>query len=163
MKIVSAILFGLLSIGQIQRPFTSDPSKVCQSCDSWNAPCDPVRLFGNTFYVGTARLSSVLITSPRGHILLDGGLPQSAELIDRHIRQLGFKTEDVRLIVNSHGHYDHAGGIHALQHASGATSRRASRGPTRSSVARTPSTTRSGFGHESMHFRSIRRPRRQGR
>ena len=53
-------------------------------------------------------------------ILLDGGLQQSAAEIDRNIRKLGFKTEDVKLIVNSHGHYDHAGGIAALQRASGA-------------------------------------------
>jgi len=78
-------------------------------------------MFGNTYYVGTAGLSAVLVTSDGGHVLLDGGLPQSAEEIDRHIRRLGFRTEDVRLIVNSHAHFDHAGGIHALQHASRAT------------------------------------------
>ena len=57
----------------------------------------------------------------QGSILLDGGLEQSAAVIDANIRKLGFKTEDVKLIVNSHGHYDHAGGIAALQRASGAT------------------------------------------
>ena len=62
----------------------------------------------------------MLVTSPKGHVLLDGGLPQSAERIDASIRALGFRTEDVRLIVNSHAHYDHAGGIAALQRASGA-------------------------------------------
>jgi metallo-beta-lactamase class B len=53
-------------------------------------------------------------------ILLDGALPQSAPLIAENIRKLGFRIEDVRLIVNSHTHYDHAGGIAALQRASGA-------------------------------------------
>ena len=91
---------------------------MCERCPEWNAPLDPFRIFGNTYYVGTAGLSSVLVTSESGHILLDGGLPQSAEEIDRHIRRLGFRIEDVRLIVNSHTHFDHAGGIHALQHAS---------------------------------------------
>jgi metallo-beta-lactamase class B len=67
-----------------------------------------------------AGLSSVLIASDKGLILLDGGLPQSAPLIDASIRKLGFRTEDIRLIVNSHAHYDHAGGIAALQLASGA-------------------------------------------
>ena len=69
---------------------------------------------------GTAGLSAILITSERGHILLDGGLSQSAPVIDANIRKLGFKTEDVKLIVNSHAHYDHAAGIAALQRASGA-------------------------------------------
>jgi hypothetical protein len=94
-----------------------DPPVMCARCSSGTRRS--IRsVFGNTYYVGTAGLSSVLITSDSGHILLDGGLPQSAEEIDRHIRRLGFRTEDVRLIVNSHTHFDHAGGIHALQHAS---------------------------------------------
>jgi metallo-beta-lactamase class B len=108
----------VLSNPQIRAPFKSDPPILCERCPQWNAPLDPFRVFGNTYYVGTAGLSSVLVTSESGHILLDGGLPQSAEEIDRHIRRLGFRTEDVRLILNSHTHFDHAGGIHALQHAS---------------------------------------------
>jgi len=99
----------------------ADPPKKCESCDGWNAPQEPFRVFGNTYYVGVAGLSSVLVASDKGLILLDGGLPQSAPLIDASIRKLGFRTEDVRLIVNSHAHYDHAGGIAALQRASGAT------------------------------------------
>jgi len=111
----------VLSNPQIRAPFKSDPPVMCTRCPEWNAPLDPSRIFGNTYYVGTSGLSSFLVTSESGHILLDGGLPQSAEEIDRHIRRLGFRTEDVRLIVNSHTHFDHAGGIHALQHASKAT------------------------------------------
>jgi len=97
-----------------------DPPKRCESCAAWNAVQEPFRLFGNTYYVGVAGLSSVLIASDKGLILLDGGLPQSAPLIDASIRKLGFRIEDLRLIVNSHAHYDHAGGIAALQRASGA-------------------------------------------
>ena len=78
-------------------------------------------MFGNTYFVGPAGLGSVLVTSDAGHVLLDGALPQSAPLIDANIRALGFRTEDVRVIVNSHAHFDHAGGIAALQRASGAT------------------------------------------
>lgn len=101
--------------------FRSDPPHKCDSCDDWNKPREPFRIFGNSYFVGTDGLSSILITGDAGHILLDGGLEQSAALIDANIRSLGFKTEDVKLIVNSHGHYDHAGGIAALQRASGAT------------------------------------------
>jgi metallo-beta-lactamase class B len=70
--------------------------------------------------VGTNGLSAILVTSPQGHILIDGALPESAPLIIANIRSLGFLVEDVRLIVNSHVHYDHAGGIAELQRASGA-------------------------------------------
>jgi metallo-beta-lactamase class B len=101
--------------------FEADPPTKCSSCDEWNRPLDPFRVYGNTYFVGTAGLSAVLVTSDAGHILLDGGLPQSAPVIDANIRRLGFRTGDVRLIVNSHEHYDHAAGIAALQRASGAT------------------------------------------
>jgi metallo-beta-lactamase class B len=99
----------------------SDTVSFCPSCDAWTASRQPVRLFGNAYYVGTRGLSAVLLTSADGHVLLDGGLPQSAAVIIANIRALGFRIEDVRLIVNSHAHYDHAGGIAALQRASGAT------------------------------------------
>jgi metallo-beta-lactamase class B len=77
-------------------------------------------VFGNTYYVGVAGLSAVLIASDDGLILLDAALPQSAPTIDRNIRTLGFDSRALRLIVNSHAHYDHAGGIAALARATGA-------------------------------------------
>ncbi|MGZ8379713.1 MAG: subclass B3 metallo-beta-lactamase, partial [Gemmatirosa sp.] len=96
------------------------PVPPCESCAAWNAPRHPFRIHGNSWYVGTDGLSAVLVTSPQGHVLLDGGLPESAPLIAANVRALGFRMEDVRLILNSHAHYDHAGGIAALQRASGA-------------------------------------------
>lgn len=92
----------------------------CTYCKEWNQPQKPFNLYGNTWYVGTGELSALLITSPKGHILLDGALPQSAPLIAKNIKALGFKMKDVKLILNSHEHFDHAGGIAALQRASGA-------------------------------------------
>src|SRR4051794_21407403 len=98
--------------------FPADPPKKCDSCAAWNQPRQPFRVFGNTYYVGVAELASVLVTSPAGHVLLDGDLPQSAEQIDASIRALGFRTEDVKLILASHAHFDHVGGIAALQRVS---------------------------------------------
>jgi metallo-beta-lactamase class B len=119
MKLIAA-LAALLVLAQ-PAAFKSDPPHKCDSCDEWNKPREPFKIFGNTYYVGTDGLSSILVVGDAGLILLDGGLEQSAALIDANIRKLGFRTEDVKLIVNSHGHYDHAGGIAALQRASGAT------------------------------------------
>jgi metallo-beta-lactamase class B len=93
---------------------------VSRAQDNWNVPQAAFRIFGNTYYVGTAGLSAILITSDGGHVLIDGALPQSAPLIEANIRALGFKPQDVRLILNSHEHYDHAGGVAALQSATGA-------------------------------------------
>ena len=93
---------------------------ACAECAAWNAPQKPFRIYGNTYYVGPHGLSSILVTSGAGHVLLDGALPEAARPIAASIRSLGFRMEDVKLIVNSHVHFDHAGGIAALQRASGA-------------------------------------------
>ncbi len=93
----------------------------CGSCAEWNKPAKPFNIHGNTYYVGTTGLSAILVTGPQGHVLLDGALPQSAPLIQKNIEALGYRMKDVRLILNSHAHFDHAGGIAALQKASGAT------------------------------------------
>jgi len=87
----------------------------------WEGPQEPFQLYGNSYYVGTQGLSSVLITSPTGHILIDGASPKAAVQIAAHIRKLGFKLEDIRYILVSHEHFDHAGGIAELQAISGAT------------------------------------------
>ena len=104
-----------------QTTFQSDPPYQCDDCATWNKAREPFRVFGNTYYVGTDGLSVLLVTGDAGHVLLDGGLTQSAPLVDANIRKLGFKTADVKLILVSHGHFDHAGGVHALQRHTGAT------------------------------------------
>lgn len=118
---VSLVVLSLLAlVPQTASTFKPDPPMVCGSCDAWNGPQEPFRVFANTWYVGMAGVSSILITSDDGHILLDGGLSQSAPAIDANIRRLGFRTEDIRLIGASHEHYDHVGGIAALQRFTGA-------------------------------------------
>ncbi|HWK52699.1 MAG TPA: subclass B3 metallo-beta-lactamase [Steroidobacter sp.] len=92
----------------------------CSYCEAWNQEQAPFQIYGNTYYVGPRGLSSLLITSPQGHVLIDGALPQSAPLIAKHVEQLGFKMTDVKVILNSHAHFDHAGGISELQQLSGA-------------------------------------------
>ncbi|MEQ1691975.1 MAG: subclass B3 metallo-beta-lactamase [Gemmatimonas sp.] len=96
-------------------------AQECPPCAGWNATRAPVKLFGNSYYVGTDGLSAILITSPAGHVLIDGGLPESAPKILQSITALGFRVQDVKLILNSHDHYDHVGGIAELARASGAT------------------------------------------
>ena len=95
-------------------------SPSCSRCAEWNKAQAPFRMFGNTYYVGPHGLSSILITSETGHVLIDGALPESAQPIVASIRSLGFRIEDVKLILNSHVHFDHAGGIAELQRLSGA-------------------------------------------
>lgn len=94
---------------------------ACSACDEWNVAREPFRVYGNTWYVGTRGLSAILVTSDEGHVLIDGALPQSAPLIRDNIETLGFRIEDVKLILNSHVHFDHAAGIAQLQRWSGAS------------------------------------------
>lgn len=87
---------------------------------AWNAPQAPFRIYGNTWYVGPHNLSSILLDTGHGLALFDGDLPETAPQIEAHLRVLGFRVRDVKWIMNSHAHIDHAGGIAALQRASGA-------------------------------------------
>lgn len=120
-KTLALTLFALAGLPvQASKPAPAITEFKCTSCAEWNKPQRPFKVYGNTWYVGTAELSALLITSPKGHILLDGALPQSAPLIEKNIKALGFQMRDVKLILNSHEHFDHAGGIAALQRVSGA-------------------------------------------
>jgi metallo-beta-lactamase class B len=83
-------------------------------------PVEPFRIAGNLYYVGANDVSAFLITGTEGHVLLDGGYPGTAPMIIESISKLGFDIRDVRVLLNSDPHADHAGGLAALQQASGA-------------------------------------------
>lgn len=83
-------------------------------------PAEPFRIAGNLYYVGANDAASFLLTGPEGHVLIDGGYPGTPPLILASIAQLGFDIRDVQVLLNSEPHYDHAGGLAALQQASGA-------------------------------------------
>lgn len=103
------------------RATVADAPFVCDNCEEWNRPQAPFKLHGRSYYVGTQGLAAILIDTGAGLILIDGGLPQSAAPIAASIRSLGLKVENIKVILNSHAHYDHAGGIARLQRASGAS------------------------------------------
>jgi metallo-beta-lactamase class B len=86
----------------------------------WNRPVEPFKIAGNLYYVGANEITSFLIATPEGHIVLDGGFEETAPQILGNIRKLGFKPEDVRVLINSQAHYDHAAGFAALKKATGA-------------------------------------------
>jgi metallo-beta-lactamase class B len=87
---------------------------------SWNQPVEPYKIIGNVYYVGASDIASYLIATPEGHILLDGGFEETVPLIRGSMKKLGFKLEDVKIILNSHAHYDHAGGLATLKELTGA-------------------------------------------
>ena len=85
----------------------------------WNQPVKPFQIIGNVYYVG-AHVSSFYIKTPDGAILIDGGLQETARLIEKNIAALGFSIKDVKYLLNSHAHYDHCGGLAELKKRSGA-------------------------------------------
>lgn len=95
----------------------------CAQCAEWNRDQEPVRIFGHSWYVGPHGLGVILIDTGAGLVLIDGALPESAPGILARVRALGHDPREIRLILNTHAHSDHAGGIAALQAASGATVR----------------------------------------
>ena len=85
-----------------------------------NMPVEPFRIIGNVYYVGASEVTSFLITTPKGHILVDAGFPDTASQIIKNIRTLGFKPEDIKLMVNTQAHFDHAGGFAEIKRLSDA-------------------------------------------
>jgi metallo-beta-lactamase class B len=86
----------------------------------WMEPVTPIRVHGSTWLVGFTNMNVVAIATDRGLILIDAGLPQSAPLVEASLKAAGFSIRDVRYILSTEPHYDHAGGIAALARASGA-------------------------------------------
>ncbi|MEM9262589.1 MAG: subclass B3 metallo-beta-lactamase [Pseudomonadota bacterium] len=82
---------------------------------SWYQNTAPFRMIGNIYWVGPKGLGAFLIPTDDGHILIDGGVPENAPMISENIRALGFDIEDIRILLNTHAHFDHAGGLAALK------------------------------------------------
>ena len=87
----------------------------------WDEPADPVRIVGPLYFVGTRGLASWLFTTSEGHILLNTGMPGSGPMIAQSIRTLGFRPEDIRIIINGHAHSDHAGALAFFKEMTGAS------------------------------------------
>ena len=92
----------------------------CEGREGWSDSAPPAHIFANVYMVGTCGIVSLLVTSPKGHILIDGATAEAAPLIADNIRKLGFKPADVKYLVNSHEHFDHVGGLSALKGITGA-------------------------------------------
>ena len=88
--------------------------------DGWRAPVPPQHLVGNIYYVGAIGVSSYLITTAEGHILLDTGFDDTVPIIQHSVEQLGFRVADIKIILSSHAHTDHVGGHARMKQLTGA-------------------------------------------
>ena len=122
--VIAAALFALTATPiHAAAPAQLDGPALASACagrDGWTDPAPPARLYGNTWLVGTCGIMAVLVTSPEGHILIDGGPPEAVPLIAANIRRAGFALRDVKWLLSTHEHPDHAGGLAELQRLTGA-------------------------------------------
>ena len=103
----------------------------------WNQPVKPFRIAGNVHYVGASEVAAYLIATRDGLVLLDSGFAETVPQIEANIRALGFRLEDVRVLLDSHAHYDHAGGLASLK--------RLTKAPLHASAAEKPLLARGGL------------------
>jgi len=115
---ISWLIAGLLLTGFSSTAQNLIPLPAMQK--DWTRDYKPFRICGNLYYVGTYDLACYLITTPRGHILINTGLPGSANAIRTHVQALGFKFSDIKILLATHTHFDHVGGMAAIRKITGA-------------------------------------------
>src|SRR5262245_35429951 len=93
---------------------------VAQQNRDWTRPFEPFRILGNIYWVGSYDLSTYLVTTPQGHILINTGIGDTAQKIQASVEQLGFTMRDVKILTATHGHWDHVAGLSDLKKMTGA-------------------------------------------
>lgn len=107
------VLAGTLGLGAVTADAQGDPS--------WTQPFEPFKIADNLYFVGSRGLSSYLLTTPEGHVLIDTGVEATVPMIAANIAKLGFKPVDIKIMLSSHAHFDHVGGHADMQRLTGAT------------------------------------------
>ena len=113
--ILRLTLFLALSATALAQP----PNAASQNVD-WTRPFPPFRMIGNIYWVGSYDLSTYLITTPQGNILINTGVGETAKQIKASVEQLGFKLSDTKILTATHGHFDHVAGLAELKRMTGA-------------------------------------------
>jgi metallo-beta-lactamase class B len=111
-RLISFLMFGCLAL--------ATPSSLAQGDPNWIRPFPPLRLLGNLYWVGSYDLSTYLIATPQGHILINTGIGDTAKQIKSNVEQLGFNLADTKILTATHGHFDHVAGMAELKRMTGA-------------------------------------------
>ena len=93
---------------------------AAQNDPTWRQPMDPIRIVGNIYFVGTRGLSSFLIATPEGSIVIDSGEAETVPFIRANVERLGFRMSDVKVLLTGHAHFEHVGGHADLKQMTGA-------------------------------------------
>jgi metallo-beta-lactamase class B len=116
-------IFGLVFvlIGFVLLPVrTQDLNNYQSLLNAWNQPVKPFQIIGNIYYVGTNNLACYVIKSNAGLILLDTAMQESGPIVRANIEALGFKLNDIKIMLSSHAHFDHVAGHADMKAATGA-------------------------------------------
>src|SRR5262252_7015991 len=102
----------VLTAQQPQRVWTIQElfTRNVGSTEQQNKQFPPHKIIGNVYYVGTESLSSFLVTTPQGHILINSIYERNIPTIQDSVQKLGFKFEDIKILLGSHAHGDHQEG-----------------------------------------------------
>ncbi|MCI5048123.1 MAG: subclass B3 metallo-beta-lactamase [Aquisalinus sp.] len=125
-KFISVLALLALSLGLNARALAQNEELAAQNPDfrtlqpTWFQAAEPFRVIGDLHFVGVQGLAIYFIPTPDGHILIDGGTPQNAPLIIQSIRDLGYDPREIKILLNTHAHFDHSGGLAAMKEMSGA-------------------------------------------
>jgi metallo-beta-lactamase class B len=110
--LMAAVFTAVALSAGAQAPGADDPS--------WSKPTEPFRVVGTVHFVGTTELGVYLVTSSEGHILIDGGVPAAAPVIEASIRKLGLDPKEIRILLTTQAHFDHVGTMAYFKKLSGA-------------------------------------------
>jgi len=116
----AACCLSLLSASTLAAEPVLPQLKAYETEDSWRQPTTPFRIADNSWYIGTQGLSAVLVKTPQGAVLIDGGMPQAAKMLLARMHELGVEPGDLKWILYSHAHVDHAGPLADVKRATGA-------------------------------------------
>ena len=111
-RLMLVLALGATTLAQAQ-------NSAPQNAD-WTKPFPPFRMIGNIYWVGSYDLSTYLITTPQGNILINTGVGDTAKQIKASVEQLGFKITDTKILTATHGHFDHVAGMAELKRMTGA-------------------------------------------
>jgi len=120
-RLVAVLL--LVALGRAMAAWFSPPvaEKLFEISGQRNRPVSPFRIADDFYYVGSSDGAAYLLSGDRGHVLIDGGYEGTAPQILRNIRALGFDPREIRVLLNTHGHFDHAAELAKLLHETGAS------------------------------------------
>lgn len=118
------LVHGILAAAVLASPASNPAMEAwaerCERWDDWSRPAEPFRVYGNTYHVGTCGIAVFLVAGEEGHIVIDGGSNDGGPMVAANIEALGFRVEDIEILLHTHEHFDHVGGLSDLQQRSGA-------------------------------------------